>query len=290
MTTYWKTWLQLAFPLYVLALVVIVIIVSRYSKRFSDLIGNKNPIATLATLILLSYAKLLRIVITALSMVTLHYPDGSHKIKWLPDATIDFSNGKHIVMVLMAIFVLIIGITFTFLLFLWQWIVKWMRSTKLHHFVEPYLAPYLSKHRYWTGLLLLARVVIYLAISLNGTGDPSINLFIITVITSGLLFLKGHFGQIYHDWKVDAIEMVCYLNILLFSAVKMFTIDSQMSRNDMVAAFISGSVTLLLLLCILAYHIIHFNVCSCDCIMKLKRKMYGNRFNDAPTGANCHCY
>ena len=159
---------------------------SRYSKRrFSDLIGNKNPIATLATLILLSCAKLLRIIITALSMVTMHYPDGSHKIKWLPDVTLDYSDGKHIVMVITAKFILIIGITFTFLFFLWQWIVRWVKSTELHHFIEPYLAPYLSKHHYWTGLLLLACVVIYLTISLNGTGDPSINLFIITVTTGG---------------------------------------------------------------------------------------------------------
>jgi hypothetical protein len=44
-----------------------------------------------------------------------------------------------------------------------------VKYTEVHHFIDPYLAPYLSKHRYWTGLLLLARVVIYLTISLNGT-------------------------------------------------------------------------------------------------------------------------
>ena len=286
MTTYWKTWLQLVFPLYVMALVVIIIIVSNHWKRFSDLIGQKNPVATLATLILFSYAKLLRTIITALSMATLHYPDGSHKIKWLPDATIDYSDGKHIVMVLAAIFILVIGIAFTLLLFFWQWVVRWVKSTKLHHFVEPYLIPYLSKYRYWTGLLLLARVAIYLTISLNGTGDPSINLLAIIVVTSNLLFLKGHFGQIYKDWKVDGIEMVCYLNIVLFSAVKMFTLDSQMRRNDTIAAIISGSIMLLLLLCVLAYHIMHFNVCSNSYIQKFKRMIYGNNFNYVPINAH----
>ena len=202
-------------------------------------------------------------------MVTLHYPDVSHETRWLPDATMDYSDGKHIVMVLTAIFILIIGITFTLLLFLLQWIVRWMKNTEVHHFVEPYLAPYLSKYRYWNGLLLLAHVVIYLTISLNGTDDPSINLLAIIVITSSLQFLKGHFGQIYRNWKIDLIEIVCYLNILLFSSVKTFTIEG---RNDTVPEFISGSITLLLLLFILAYHIVHFNVCSCGCIMKLKRK------------------
>ena len=284
MTIYWKTCLQLAFPLYILALVVLIMIVSRHSKRFSDMIGNRNPVATLATLILLCYAKLLRVIITALSMVTLHYPDGSHEIKWLPDATVDYFDVKHTIMFLTAIFILLIGIAFTLLLFLWQWIVRWVKSTKLHNFVEPYIAPYSSKHRYWTGLLLLARVVIYLTISLNGTGDPSINLLVIIVITSGLLFLKGHFGLIYRDWKVDGIEMVCYLNALLFSAVKMFTLDSQMNRNDSVAAFISGSVMLLTFLCILVYHIIHFSVCLNHCITKIRQKMDINHFNAPADG------
>ena len=59
--TYIKTWLQLAFPVYIISLVIIVITVSEYSPRFAALIGKKDPIATLATLILLSYAKLLSV-------------------------------------------------------------------------------------------------------------------------------------------------------------------------------------------------------------------------------------
>ena len=54
--TYTKTWLQLAFPVYLITLVVLIIIVSEYSPRFATLIGRKDPVATLATLILLSYA------------------------------------------------------------------------------------------------------------------------------------------------------------------------------------------------------------------------------------------
>ena len=67
MNTYSKTWLQLAFPAYVILLVVLVIIISSYSTKFSNLIGKKNLTATLATLILLSYAKLLEICFKSLS-------------------------------------------------------------------------------------------------------------------------------------------------------------------------------------------------------------------------------
>ena len=96
MDTYWKTWLQLAFPAYVIFLVAIVIIASEYSGRFSRLLSRRNPVATLSTLVLLSYTKFLQTTITALSLATLCYPDGSHKKVWLPDATTEYLSGKHI--------------------------------------------------------------------------------------------------------------------------------------------------------------------------------------------------
>ena len=69
MDAYIKTWLQLAFPAYVILLMVLVINISSYSTKFSNLIGKKDPVATLATLILLSYAKLLEICFKSLSLL-----------------------------------------------------------------------------------------------------------------------------------------------------------------------------------------------------------------------------
>ena len=55
---------------------------------------------------------------------------------------------------------------------------------------EPY-APYVSKHRYWTGLLLFTRTVFYLVFALNVSGDPEVNLLAITTTVVCLLLLKG---------------------------------------------------------------------------------------------------
>ena len=81
MDTYWKIWLELAFLTYVILLVVM-IVVSKHSMKFSRLITKKNPVATLATLILLSYAMFLRNNISALSFSHLDYPDGSRRRVW----------------------------------------------------------------------------------------------------------------------------------------------------------------------------------------------------------------
>ena len=59
MDAYAKTWLYLVFPAYIVFLVFMIIWISSCSSKFSNFIGKKNPVATLATLILLSYTCLL---------------------------------------------------------------------------------------------------------------------------------------------------------------------------------------------------------------------------------------
>ena len=119
MDTFGKIWLQLAFPAYIIFLVALIIIISSYSSRFSNLIGKKNPVATLATLILSSYAKLLEISFKSLSFGNLNYPDGSVKMVWLPDATVNYLSGKHVILFLAAVLILLVGLVYTALLFSW---------------------------------------------------------------------------------------------------------------------------------------------------------------------------
>ena len=137
MDAYVKTWLQLAFPAYIILLVALIIKLSYHYTCFGHLIGKKDPVATLATLILLSYTKLLQTIITSFSSATLTYPDGSRKTVWLPDATIGYFTTKHAMLFCTAILILLLGLAYTFLLFAWQWILhlpnkhlKWIKKSK----------------------------------------------------------------------------------------------------------------------------------------------------------------
>ena len=66
MDTYGRTWLQFVFPLYVWALVGLIIVVSHYSTNAARIFG-RNPVSVLATLFLLSYTKLLQTIIAVFS-------------------------------------------------------------------------------------------------------------------------------------------------------------------------------------------------------------------------------
>ena len=276
--TYWKTWLQLVFPIYVISLVIMIIVLSRCSMRFSMLIAKKNPVATLATLILFSYTKLLHTVIVVLSKANLQYSDHPRELSvWLFDPTVKYGTGKHIPLFVVAILILIVGVVYTFLLLSWQWLLKCVKYQKLCHFFDPYHAPYRCKHRYWTGLLLLARVAIYILIILYGHGNPNINLMVIIFIVSFLLFLKGHvIHRLYKDWKVDIIEAICYLNIILFSAVKIIILNTNNQRvyHD-IATNISGLITLLLLTYVLIQQFL-FEICK-QSWKKVKQRVVRNK-------------
>ena len=125
--------------------------------------------ATLATLILLSYVKFLRIIVDVFSPAKLKYicPNGSkyEEFRWYYDGNVYYFDAQLIVLFLAAMAVLILGIAYTLILLTGQWFtrmpnrygLKWLSGHKLNHFLEPYFAPYIPKHRYWTGLLLVAR-------------------------------------------------------------------------------------------------------------------------------------
>ena len=261
---YTKTWLQLAFPVYIISLVIVVIIVSEYSPRFTGLIGKRDPIATLATLILLSYAKLLSVTITALSYASLVYPDGSRETVWLPDGNMKYFQGKHIALVIVALLIILIGVPYTILLFLWQWLVRapkwksfqWTRNTKLNAFISVHHVPYNSKYRYWTGLLLLVRVVLYItaSVTVSQFDNPQASLLITIILVGGLSLIKEITGaRVYKKSFVNIVETGLYFNLLALAAFSSYDFKNDVNRQTAVA-YTSTIITFLLLVGVIIYH------------------------------------
>ena len=170
------------FSLYIWLIVIKIIITSHYSTKVSKLLGN-NALQVLATLFLLSYTKILQIIITVFSFTTLIYPDGYHKKVWLYDGNIKFLSGKHIPLFI-ASPLAFTALSFPSLISI-QWLQKishyqvlfWVR--KLMPLFDAYTGPYKYKHRYWTGFLLLVRVIFLLIFSLNQPNNPAVNLLAI---------------------------------------------------------------------------------------------------------------
>ena len=261
---YVKTWLQLAIPAYIISLVVMVIIVSEYSPKFARLIGKKDPVSTLATLILLSYAKLLSVTITALSFATLDYPDGNQEIVWLPDGNVKYFQGKHIPLVLIAVMIILIGLPYTLLLFLWQWIVRapkwkifeWSRNTKLNVFITTYHVPHNSRYRYWTGLLLLVRVIFYVITSVAESSNPQTLPLSSALLVGGLILFKGASGRrVYRKSLIDVVDTVLNYNLLALAVITLYDFKCNTTKQTVVA-YTSTIVTFIIFIGSICYHVV----------------------------------
>ena len=278
MTTYGKTWLRLAFPIYVILIVISLIVISSYSTRFSNLIGKRDPVATLATLILLSYARLLGVSFAALSAGTLRFADNSRKIVWLADATITYFTKEHIPLFLIAVLIVIIVVMYTAILLLWQLLVRlpkwklcgWMRNQKLKFFIETYAAPYTPRYRYWTGLLLLARIVLYLSAALNVSNDPFLALTAIAFTMVCILCLKAVVrGRVFKKWPVDLLETFFYFNTLFLTIFTWYATNGRISQAAVTN--VSVSFAFIVLLLVISYHIYTYT----GLFSKLRKTKFG---------------
>ena len=264
MDAYSKLWLQFVFPLYIWGIVGFLIYISRHSRRLTHLLGS-NPVAVLDTLFLLSYTKLLRTIITTLSLTTLQYPNDESSIVWLYDPSVSIPKLVPFFLVAL-VFVVFLLLPYTLLLLVGQWL--WTETNccllaslnkhprlklRLKTILDPYHAPYKSECRYWTGLFLLFRCILFLVSAFNVSGDKnSANLLSILIVVIGSFVVFGLAGRVYIRWCLNALELSFLLNLGIFTAGTYHV--SLIKGDQAVIAHISVGIAFFTFVGIVAYH------------------------------------
>ena len=257
MTAYAKAWLQFVFPIYLWMIAGAIIFLSRRYTTIARLMG-RNAVKVLATLFLISYASLLQSIITAFSYTNLTYSDGSKKLVWYYDGNIGYLNEKHIVLFVAAIIVLILSVTYTVILASVQCsrkfnsrICSWVPRFK--PFFDAYTGPYKDSYQFWTGHLLMIRIIILLAYTINTHDHPSVNLLLIISACAHLLLLNVWFVRgVYKKWPLDVLESSSFLNLGILSAATVYVLKSE--GNQMAVTYASLSVALVIFIGVLLYH------------------------------------
>ena len=232
------------------------------SSRITRVFGS-NPVAVLATLFLLSYAKLLRTIIAALYFTFLDYPDEVRVAVWLYDGNVLYIHGKHIVLFLAALLVfLILFLPYAFLLTLGHWLqansnrrlLYWIN--KIKPFFDAYHGPYTDQHRYWTGLMLCLRCILFAVFALLSlvSADPCHNLLAIEVAVVGLLTLIHFTGLIYKRLFLDIIEASFILNLGILAAATYSVRLAETPENQAIVTYISVGIAFTTFVWVLVYH------------------------------------
>ena len=256
MDTYAKTWLQFVFPVYILLLVGAFIFASRWSSRLAHLC-RQNAVAVLATLILLTYTNILETVITVFAPINLYtagYSTADNQLVWLADGNDLYAQGRHTyLLIACSIVTTTFLIPYTTILLLAPWIqanshwkiFSWIN--KLKPFLDAYQAPFKDQYRYWPGVLLMVRVVLYAVFTSNESNAINVNLLVIILILCFYTVVATSLS-VYKYWPLGVLENFFVLNLVFISAIVLKSASIQ-------AIITSTGVSYVVILGTLFYHL-----------------------------------
>ena len=256
-----KTGLQFIFPVYLCLLMFIIIFTRRYDfyrKRLS----SYSAVPVLATLILLSYSKLLRTTISVFSFMTIHYTTnesdysvGQSIVTWQPDPNIQYFHGWHGVLFIVSLgVVLLILIPFTFASTFPKVI---LRSKRLSHFfplLDCFYAPYKDKYRSWLGVRLV--VLVYL----SGMESVLFSYQEASLLSGVVVVLAFAIVQAYiHPFKntlVNILDLTFTGIFILLSVITLYLYPSTSGYDKVnIAVYVLVLVAFFFFLVVIAVHV-----------------------------------
>ena len=256
MDAYSKIWLQFGFPLYLWLITAILVFLG---GRCSCIV-RRNMVKVMATLILLSYAGLLTSVTKALQVSYVHIPDGNYEQRWHIDGNIQYFEGKHIPLALFAALFSLFLFLFALCLFLIQCLQK-VSHLKLFSWVnyfkpvlDAYTGPFTSSGRFWTGLLLLLRILLFVVSAVNRSGNPRIMLSIISITVICLLCIAWTLpAGLYRHQRFNTLECTFLLNLGVLSSLLFIYTEKRLHSMIITTTFVS--ISLFTFFGIITYHI-----------------------------------
>ena len=259
MTEIVKTGLQFVFPLYLWLLMFIIIMVGKHYFRRRK--STHSVVPVLATLILLSYSKILRTTISVFSSVTVHYSTKDNNfsrsqqfIAWRPDPNVEYLERKHIALLLVALiftvfFILPLAFALTFPKVA-------LRSKKLSYFfpiLDCIYAPYKMHCRFWFGMRLI--VLIYFAgmeVILHSYQGP---LLLSGVIVILLFVLMQAYIHPYNNRINNSLDLMFMGIFITLATVVLYLYPNTTSNKQYIAVHILGGVAFLLFCFIIIFHL-----------------------------------
>ena len=109
-------------------------------------------------------------------------------------------------------------------------------------------------HRYWTGLFLLVRILLFLVFSTSTKGSAEINLLAIVVT------VLSYTGGIYKAWYLNVIEYSFFLNLGVLASATLYTIINGQGQVAVVYTSVSTAFTLFTI--IVVFHMLITQHCN----------------------------
>ena len=276
MDDYTKAWLQFSFPIYLIMIIASIIIASRYSIVLQRLTLHKK-VPVLATILLLSYTKLLQITTNVLFMYSTitHYPSNVSSVVWSIDANVPLFGLRHSILFAFSLLIFLSLILYTCLLLFGRYCrsFKFRVIVYINPLLNAYNKPYWDNCCYWLGYELIIRCVLFG--TLLAVNNSTISL---VIGNSFLSMVQFNFQHPFQNRVNNISQMVLNLNLLiLYSTSLMLSVDQSMRVvvvNTMVGC---GVVQFILMTMINPFSSKYFKV---NMIGYLRQKLFRKKQSD----------
>ena len=210
MNDFAKMWLQLTFPIYLFLIAYLLTISSRYSPRIQKLTAQK-ALPVLATLLLLSYTKILLTVCSVLFFYSKIFflPSKHVKHVWSVDANINLFGVKFSILFTTCLILFIILLPFNVLLLFIRKLSHFKCINYFKPLLDVYCGPYKDKYYFWTGLYLFMRALFF-GIS---AFDKKVSLTYGSILLGTLLCIQGIMRP-FKNKAANIQESLILLNLL----------------------------------------------------------------------------
>ena len=220
-----KIGLQFVFPVYLWLLVFILVIASRHSVRLANMIASSS-VQVLATLVQLSFAKLLSTVTAAFTSATVSASDNSSITVWYHDGNMTYLKEGHLVLFLLsAITTVIILLPYLVFTTIASQLHTCHRGYRIRPLIDAYHGPYKDKLGFWFGVRQWMIVMSYgLYAGLRGTQPllllslEIITLMIFCIVQAHLKPFKNKLIGILDMWFILLLITLDITTLLFISS------------------------------------------------------------------------
>ena len=252
-----KTGLQFVFPVYLWPLIIVIVYLSRYSHRFQGRVSH-SAVPGFATLILLSYTKLLRTAISVFSFADVESVNGATLRVWRPDPSVLYWHDGHaalfVIATLFLLFIFPFAISFTY-----PRILHYKKFSYFFPLFDCFVAPYKGKYRYWFGIR--AVLLIYLALMETIIFDDEEALLLSNLVVVGTFAIVQAYVRPFKETVVNCSDLTFTAIFLLLSSTVLYIHptandpDSKGFDGVNIAVYIFGYIAFCLFCLVIVYHI-----------------------------------
>ena len=272
MNSYAKMWLQLFFPSYLIIIAVSIIIASRYSSRMLRLTYNRS-LPVLATLFLLSYTGVLRVVLTVLfsySTIT-EYPSGDKEIVWSIDASVPLFGLRFTILFITCLVLFLILIPFNVSLLFRRCLAQFRIINYFKPLLDAFQGSYKDRYYYWIAVNIILRSTFF---SLYGFQE-NLRLFLATII---LVLFSVCYGYLQPNTNklinIQELSLLVNLTIMhIVSGLNSKIIFSVVVNLMICCGFVQFCIIILYHFFIYTFH---WNISIKEYLLKLWKKRKSN--------------